>query len=494
MEHVELPTLAGTFKVEDVYRKHMGNEYALLPFRFISLDKERYVATNLAGEYVLLTRECLQALATLRLPLDHPQYEELKAKHFLIDNDSTVALDLLSAKYRTRLAGLAQLTSLFMFVVTLRCEHSCPYCQVSRQSQDRSAFDMTVEDAEQALNFVFQSPSNYVKIEFQGGEPLLNFELVRWIVERAIERNRDGAKHIAFVIATNLALVTPEILEFCKHHEVAISTSLDGPRQLHNANRPRPGGDSYERTLEGIKLAREMLGADRVAALMTTTYSSLAQPEAIIDEYVQQGFTSIFLRSLSPYGFAVKTKWIESYDVDQWLEFYKKGLSHILKLNLAGTPIREEYTTIIVRKLLSPFPTSYVDLQSPAGLGISCIAFNYDGEIYASDESRMLAAMNDKTFILGNLRDDTLSSVLLSDKLTSCLLSTMTEGVPMCSECGFEPYCGSDPVFHHATQGEMVGFKPRSGFCRKNMEIIRHVIKLLEDDDSSRTILLSWIS
>jgi hypothetical protein len=52
----------------------------------------------------------------------------------VLDCDSSVALDLLAVKYRTKQAPLANLTSLIMFVVTLRCEHSCPYCQVSRQS------------------------------------------------------------------------------------------------------------------------------------------------------------------------------------------------------------------------------------------------------------------------------------------------------------------------------------------------------------------------
>ena len=50
--------------------------------------------------------------------------------------------------------------------------------------------------------------------------------------------------------------------------------------------------------------------------------------------------------------------------------------------------------------------------------------------------------------------------------------SVTPECVPMCTDCGFLPYCGSDPVYHHATQGDVVGFKPTSGFCRKNMGVI----------------------
>ena len=85
-------------------------------------------------------------------------------------------------------------------------------------------------------------------------------------------------------------------------------TSLDGPRELHNKNRPRPGKNSYEKTIEGIKKSREVLGINNVNALMTTTQDSLNCVKDIIDEYIHNDFNGIFLRPLSPYGFAIKTK------------------------------------------------------------------------------------------------------------------------------------------------------------------------------------------
>ena len=99
---------------------------------------------------------------------------------------------------------------------------------------------------------------------------------------------------------------------------------------------------------------------------------------------------NIFLRPLSPYGFAIKTKSFSKYQASEWFEFYKKGLDYIIDINKKGIEIREQYASLIVRKLLSPFATKYVDLQSPAGAGISAIVYNYDGKVYASDEARML--------------------------------------------------------------------------------------------------------
>ena len=173
------------FQPLSTYQQPLADGYQLLPFRFTALNEHEYVLTNQASEFIVLERPTLEALVrTSFLPADE-LYNDLKAKHFLIDRDSSVALDLLSLKVRTKLQRLAEFTGLHIFVVSLRCEHSCPYCQVSRQSDDRLAFDMSVETAERALALVFRSPSRAIKIEFQGGEPLLNFSLIRFVVERA---------------------------------------------------------------------------------------------------------------------------------------------------------------------------------------------------------------------------------------------------------------------------------------------------------------------
>jgi His-Xaa-Ser system radical SAM maturase HxsB len=474
------------------YEKPSQHGYQLLPFRFTQLVGSEYVLSNQAGEFLVLDRPRLEDLVAHRLSPTSTTYGDLKSKHFLIDSESSIALDLLSLKVRTKLKRLAEFTSLHIFVVSLRCEHSCRYCQVSRQSDDRVAFDMTPETADKAVDLVFRSPSSVPKIEFQGGEPLLNFPLVQRIVERAEEANKSHGRALQFVIATNLALLSEEVLEFCRGHDVLLSTSLDGPRDLHNRNRPRPGGDSYERTVAGIHRARAALGRDRVSALMTTTEASLERAREIVDEYVRLGFSGIFLRPLSPYGFAIKTRWYRSYDVDRWLRFYFEGLDYVIQLNKAGLAFVEHYAATILTKMLTPFETGYVDLMSPAGIGIAAIVYNYDGNVYASDESRMLAEMGDQTFRLGNVHRNTYEEILLSENLLQPLEESFAASVPMCSECAFEPWCGADPVFHHTTQGDFVGRKAESSFCSRNMAIFRRLIELMREDDDTRRIFLRW--
>nr|BDT38446.1 hypothetical protein MFMH1_81150 [Myxococcus sp. MH1] len=271
-----------------------------------------------------------------------------------------------------------------------------------------------------------------------------------------------------------------------------LSTSLDGPEDLHNTQRPVRGGDSHRRTLQAIHRARQALGPDSVSALMTTTQASLTRVEDIIDEYVRQGFHGIFLRNISPYGFAVRQRASRQYDVGAWVEFYRRGLAHILRINEQGYPLQEEYTAILLQKLFSPRGSTYVDLQSPAGIGIGALVYNYDGAVYASDEGRMLAEMGDFSFRLGHLSHDSYESIMTSDTLLAHLSDTMPEGVPMCGDCAFLPYCGADPVFHQATMKDAVGHKAFSAFCQKQMRVLRHLIGLLADDARARDILMGW--
>jgi His-Xaa-Ser system radical SAM maturase HxsB len=473
------------------YELGRGKGYQLLPFQFIDLDDARYVLTNLTGEYHVTSRVTLDKFVSHRLDTSAEDYQALKSKHFLMDADSSVALDLLAMKTRTKYQRLSNFTGLHLFVVTLRCEHSCPYCQVSRQNDDRAEFDMTTETADRAIELVFRSPSPDIKIEFQGGEPLLNFPIIQYVVERASARNETAKRNLGFVIATNLAVITDEILVFCRKHSIHISTSLDGPADLHNRNRPRPGGDSYQRAIDGIHRVRHALGRDQVSAVMTTTAASIERVREIIDEYVTLGFQGIFLRPLSPYGFAMKTKWFSAYDQTKWLKFYFDGLDYILELNKRGLPFIEVYASTILAKMLTPFQPGYVDLMSPAGIGLGALVYNYDGRVYASDESRMLAEMGDETFCLGSV-DDAYEDLMLSDKLLEPLEASFAASAPMCSDCAFEPYCGADPVYHHAMQGDFVGNKAMSGFCGRNMAIFRGLIARAEADSETRQIFVQW--
>jgi His-Xaa-Ser system radical SAM maturase HxsB len=342
---------------------------------------------------------------------------------------------------------------------------------------------------------MFQSPSDDITMEFQGGETLLAFDLIVYAVEKAKAINEKHKKRITFVICTNLSKMSFEILAFCKEHDILISTSYDGPAYIHNLNRPKTGAKSHDLVLKGIEMSREVLGHDRVSALMTTTNLTLDYPIEIIDDYLEKGFGSIFLRPISPYGFALRNEKKNHYETERYLAFYKKGLDYIISLNKKGVYFVEEYARIILSKILTPFPVGYVDLQSPAGLINSVIVYNYDGYVYATDEARMLAENGDLTFQLGHVALNTYQEIFYGTKAQSFAQTWANESLPGCSECGFQQYCGADPVHNHATQKDFIGYRPTSSYCQKNMEIIRYIFSLLLDETSGvERIFRSWVN
>jgi uncharacterized protein len=230
-----------------------------------------------------------------------------------------------------------------------------------------------------------------------------------------------------------------------------------------------------------------------VSALMTTTRASLDCPEAIVDEYITLGFDHVFLRPISPYGFAVRTQRHTGYDTEAFLAFYKRALTYIIEINRNGRFFVEGYARLLLTKMLTPFATSYVDLQSPAGAGIGVAVYNYDGDVYATDESRMLAEMADHTFRLGNVYSDTYETLFDGDLIHALVAASCVESLPGCADCALQTYCGSDPIENYATQGDIIGHRPTSAFCRRNMEIMKHLLRLYHSEDPFlRQLLTSW--
>ena len=484
------------FKPFDFYGSSSDESYYLLPFKFQRISTEREVLVNKVGDFIIVPSGTAEKiiLRKISLQIDEELYGDLIANFFITEQQIPPLLNVLATRYRTKKSFLDYFTALHIFVLTLRCEHTCHYCQVSRVSEDKSAFDMQERHIDKGIEFMMKSPNPHVTMEFQGGESLLAFEKVTYAIEKAKEAALQHNKEITFVICSNLAPLTDEILEYCLENNVLISTSLDGPAFIHNQNRHRTDKNSYELAVAGIKNARKILGNDKVSALLTTSTLSLNYATEIVDEYYSLGFKSIFLRPISPYGFATKNEKKNKYDTSLFLEFYKKGLDKILEYNLEGHYFREEYATIILKKMLTPFPVGYVDLQSPAGMINNVIVFNYDGKVYATDEARMLAEMKDYTFQLGDLDISSYNDIFYGNKARHFSEAWTNESLPGCSECAFQAYCGADLVFNYATQGDIFGYRPTSSFCQRNMEIINHLFILMDTRPGIANVFRNWIT
>ncbi|MEO0250229.1 MAG: His-Xaa-Ser system radical SAM maturase HxsB, partial [candidate division WOR-3 bacterium] len=371
----------------------------------------------------------------------------------------------------------------------------CDYCQALSAPPESEGLSMSRDTARAVVDVIFQTPSPAIKIEFQGGEPLLNWAAVREVVEYSERVNRGYRKHLEFVLCTNLTLLDHEKLSFLRDHRVMISTSLDGPRDLHNRHRiARDGSSGYDLFRDRLALVQQTGGA-ACSALLTITRDHLGRLREVIDEYIDCGFEGVFLRCVNPYGRA-RSAWEQfSYPVEEFIEAYKDALDYILYLNKRDRRFTEYYTALLLTRILTPFSTGFVDLQSPSGAGISGVIYDFDGNVFPADEGRMLARMGDDTFKLGNVHIDSYEDIFGGDKLRQLTAVSCLETLPECAWCAYQPYCGADPIRNYVESGDVIGHRPTSDFCKKNKAIFDHLFGLIRKNDSEvMDIFWSWVT
>ncbi len=478
---------------ENIQNLPARDNYFLLPFKFKSIGDNQEILTNIVGDYIICPHGTAQRLTTGDIQQSDDIYNDLLSKFIIGEGDISTYTEILTLRYRTKKAFLNDFTSLHIFVITLRCNQSCIYCQVSSKCGNQKGLDISTEALDASILLMFNSPSKDLTVEFQGGEPLLAFNKIKYAVDKINILNNDYKRKISFVICTNLQSISDEILTFVQDNKILISTSFDGPRELHNYNRPFPGQDSYGRFLSNLSKCRTFLENDRISALITISKKSLTYTREIVDEYIDQGFTGIFLRPINRYGQAVKNADSLAYSTNEFIDFYKNTLAYIIDKNLSGNNIREEYSAIILRKILTPFSVGFTDLESPNGIINSVLVYNYDGFVYPSDEARMISESGDKTLQLGNVLTDSYRDIVFGDKARELSNYWSNECLAGCSECPYLTYCGADPIGNYNTHNDFYGRRYGDDFCNYNMSIIEHLLTLLGDDDERiRSILYSW--
>lgn len=463
--------------------------YYLLPFDFTEISGKE-VLVNELGDMIVSPKGTVQKIIERSLPKDD-LYKSLVSNFFISEHIIPPLIEVYVERLREKKRFIESWTGLHIFVMTLRCNQNCVYCQASSQNEDSVGCSMSKETMAKGVELMFRSPSDSITMEFQGGEPTLVPDVIEYGIQLAEEKNKTAKKEIHYVLCTNSIRLTDKMLEICKKYGVVISTSLDGPAFLHNLNRGKI--DSYEKVVAGIAKGREAVGSEKVSALMTTSVEGLNYPTEIVDEYVKLGFRSMFLRALNPYGLATHNDNWSDY-TNRFIDFYKKAFEHILELNKQGTYFVEEFAAIILRKILTPYCTGFVDLQSPAGVINSVLIYNYDGGVYCSDESRMLAEFNDYTFRLGSV-NDSYEDLVFGKKAKEIANVWANEALAGCSDCAIKQYCGADPVRNYSTQGDMYGNRATSLLCRKNKAIIEYLISLMiERPDEVMPIFRSWVA
>ncbi len=455
-----------------------------------------YLVTNDSGHHVSLSQKDFDAFFAGRLPKKSALFADLCAKGFVRDH---LDFETLAGRWKKCNAHLDYGPGLHILVLTLRCNHKCLYCQAGAGGAGARDTDMSPAMAKKCVDFAFKSPNPGITLEFQGGEPLLNWKTLEAAVIYARRKSHGSGKEVKLALVSNFSLMTEKKAEFLLANEVSICGSLDGPARLHNLNRPFSGGDSHAQTVRWLKYFQDrhdkQTGGQRIfkpGALLTVTKHSLSDPKGIVDEYVRRGLEEIFLRPLSPLGFA-RTMWDKvGYDAAEFSDFYRKSLEYIVGLNAKGVKIREKMAVMMLEKIVNFTEPGYLDARCPCGASIGQLAYNFNGDIYTCDEGRMAGWAGNDMFKAGKVSDG-YRKVIYSDATKACVAASNLETQPVCARCPYRPYCGVCPVYNYEVQGSLAGDMPSNQRCLLQKGIFGAIFALLANPAKAK-ILRSWVA
>ncbi|PIS46711.1 MAG: His-Xaa-Ser system radical SAM maturase HxsB [Elusimicrobia bacterium CG08_land_8_20_14_0_20_51_18] len=363
------------------------------------------LVTNDFGYHLRMKESEFKNWLSGRLSESSPLYEKLARGGFVGDR---LDFEDLASKWRKRNSFLFSGTGLHIFVVTLKCNHKCLYCQSGAVGEKSGKTDMSWSVAKKSVDTAFQSPRSSITIEFQGGEPLCNWEVLKKTVEYSRKREKETGKTLKLALVSNFSLMDEARASFLLQNRVSICTSLDGPASLHNKNRIFSGGNSHALTLKWLKYFSDRhdnqdgkIPVYKTSALLTVSRYSLERHKEIADEYVKLGLENIFLRPLSPIGYA-RRLWSEvGYSAEEFLAFYSRSLKYILELNKKGVKLREKTAQMLCQKIFNFEDPGFLDLRCPCGASVGQLAYNYDGAVYTCDEGRMVGWEGDDFFKVG---------------------------------------------------------------------------------------------
>lgn len=456
--------------------------------RFGKID-DKYLVTNDIGRYIFLSPDLFKQFMGGSLDENGEIYQELEQNEFIRDS---LDKETLVKRYCQRNSFVFLGPSLHIVVVTLRCNHKCIYCQASSRGLREKGYDMDIATARKVVDTIFCSPSKAITIEFQGGEPLVNWPVVKFIIEYAREKNKIAKKSLSIALVSNFSLLTEEKYKFLAENKVTFCTSLDGPEELHNKNRLWSGGNSYKATVSWIKKITKYQKKDsslyHLSALLTVSKFSLKCPKKIIDTYLELGFSGIHLRQLSFLGLSGKMRSRVGYSIEEFLEFWRKAMDYIISLNLKGKKFFERGSRIILSKILTDQDPNFLDLRSPCGAGIGQMLYNYNGKVYTCDEGRMIG---DDTFMIGDVKKNNYKEIISHDTVKSMCIASLLDNLP-CDSCVYKPYCGVCPVLNYALYGDIFTSLSHNEQCKLHRGIFDYLFEKMQNE-KIKDIFKAWL-
>lgn len=460
-------------------------------FSFVEFENSMLI-TNDIGHYCFMESEDFEAFLSGDIPQRIIEKYSLDEKGFVYDSEEKY-IATYSSYYNMHKSCLLVGTQLLILVLTNKCNQRCVYCQAG----EASAEDMSIDTCRKAVDMAVQIPVSHMTIEFQGGEPTYNQKVLEFAIPYAKQKFTEAGKHVEFAIVTNFTEMHEGLMEWLISEDVHVSTSLDGNRLIHEANRPLAShASSYDAWKSGAKkyhyLSTKHNKNRSISAIQTTTRISLHYPKEIVDEYLMNGMTRLYIRPLTPLGCA-KDRWETiGYTPEEYIDFYRHVIDYMIELCKSGTFVVELTASTYLTRIMNGESVGHTEFRSPCGAGVGQIAVNYDGSVYTCDEGRMMANMGDDIFKIGTV-DSSYKELMESPVVHAVCTASCVEGLPFCADCAFMPFCAVCPVVNYGTEGDLISHEESGYHCMIAKGILSYLFSLLHKNDPSiREIFSKW--
>lgn len=364
---------------------------------------------------------------------------------------------------------------LFFYELNLgfACTLSCVYCS-SKAGPNVRGESMSVELAKMIIGRIVEhvraTSQSRVKIEFTGGEPMLAWE----IIEQTVRYCRSFPELTwDCVVQSNLTYLRDEWIPIIKELNIGLGASIDGPRDIHDAQRPLNGRSSFDATWENIVKLRGS-GIEVSAAISVVTSRTQHSLPSIARFLVDRGFVAL---SFSPVQMLARASGDPSLETDG--QVYSESLLDVLyqviipHYRRTGILIRERQLGTALAQLLQP-QKRYMCMRTPCGAGRNICSITPDGDVYQCNQSPFLG----EGMRLGNIVRETFADILASPTARN-LSERLIENIPECKDCPYSGWCQS-PCGHYTLlrKGRLLA---KSAYCDHYLTLLRGLLGGLLD-------------
>lgn len=318
------------------------------------------------------------------------------------------------------------------------CNLNCEYCFAGQGKYHGKDAIMSFEVGKQALDFLVKNSGTRknLEVDFFGGEPLVNFDVVKQLVEYARSIEKETGKHFRFTLTTNGMLLDDDVIDFLNKEMNNVVLSLDGRKEINDAKRKKINGEgSYDIIVPKFRNFVEKRGNKEYYMRGTFTRNNLDFTKDIF-HMADLGFKEL---SMEPVVSSPDTDYaLKEEDLDTIFEQYEILAKEMIKRRKQGNPFTFYHYMID----LSGGPCIYKRITG-CGSGTEYLAVTPTGDFYPCHQF-----VGDEKFLMGNVRDG-VTNTELRDEFKLCNAYSRKE----CKDCWAKLYCsgGCSANAYHAT-------------------------------------------